>query len=119
MLQDQMSRRFVFAHSAALEARENITQAGSKAGQDQRKRLRNRCSLFHLYLGMHEFVWDRALCGTRISVSAAVDCSGAISKIRMRKIEMNQGLVHDGKYGRFYDSGTFDEATGTMQPRVH
>ena len=43
---------------------------------------------------MHQFVWARALCGTRIGCCATVDRSGAIRKIHVRKILMDQGVAH-------------------------
>ena len=64
---------------------------------------------------MHQFVWARALYEIRIRCPAAVDCNGTTRKIHVRKIEREQSAVHDGKYCRFYDLGTFDEATGTLQ----
>ena len=33
----------------------------------------------------------------------------------MRKIRLDQGIVHDGEYCRFHDLETFDEAPGTVQ----
>ena len=72
-------------------------------------------SVFHPYLGIGQFVWARALCGTRYYQSASVDCSGDIRKIHVREIEVNQGVVHDEKCGRFHDSETFDNAPGTIQ----
>ena len=46
--------------------------------------------VFHGFLGMHQFVWARALCGIRYGCLAAVDCSGTIQKIYMRKIRLTR-----------------------------
>ena len=43
---------------------------------------------------MHQFVWARALCGTRIWCCASVDCSGIIRKIHGRKIRQAQARMH-------------------------
>ena len=51
--------------------------------------------VFHQYLRMNVFVWDRVVCGTRYYQCACLDCSGAIQKIHMRKIRLGQGIVHD------------------------
>ena len=64
---------------------------------------------------MHQFVWARAFCGTRVCCSAAVGCSGTIQKIHTRKIDRAQGREHALKYDGFYDPGTFDEVSGTLQ----
>ena len=64
---------------------------------------------------MHQFVWARALCGTRICCSAAVGCSGTTQKIHVPEIEVHQGRDHASKCDRFYDPGTFDEDLGTLQ----
>ena len=50
---------------------------------------------FHPYLWINVFVWARVLCGTRKHQSASVDRSGVIQKIHMRKIRLDQGIVHD------------------------
>ena len=55
------------------------------------------------YLWIAQFVWARAVCGTKIACPAAVDCSGTIQKIHMRKIRLGQGRVHDAEYERFHD----------------
>ena len=57
----------------------------------------------------------RALYGTRIRCCASVDCSGAIRKIHMRKIRLQQGVAHACHHDRFQHLGTFDEAPGTAQ----
>ena len=58
---------------------------------------------------MHQFVWARALCGIRYGYPAAVDCSGTIQKIYMRKIRVSQGDGRACKCCRFQHSGMFDE----------
>ena len=42
---------------------------------------------------MNVFVWDRAVCGPRISCYASVDCSGGIRKLHVTKIGMHQDFV--------------------------
>ena len=71
--------------------------------------------VYHQYLRIAQFVWARALCGTRYYQSASVDCSGVIQKIHMRKIRLDQGLVHDEDFLIFHGLGTFDEAKWTLQ----
>ena len=44
-----------------------------------------------------------------------MDCSGIIQKIHMRKIWLDQRLVHDEEFLFFYVLGTFDEAKWTLQ----
>ena len=61
------------------------------------------------------FVWARALCEIRIRCCASVDCSGAIRKIHVRKIEQVQGVAHACYHDGFHDLGPFDEAPGTVQ----
>ena len=61
------------------------------------------------------FVRARAFCGTRICCSASVGCSGAIRKIHVTKIRLDQGVVHACDHDGFHDLGTFDEAPGTGQ----
>ena len=72
-------------------------------------------SVFHSYLWIFVFVWARVLCGTRTHQSASVDCSGVIQKIHMRKIRLDQGLVHDEDFLIFHGLGTSDEAKWTLQ----
>ena len=55
-------------------------------------------SVFHQYLEIAVFVWDRAVCGTRYWVGAGCGCSGVAQKINMRKIRLDQGLVHDEEF---------------------
>ena len=43
---------------------------------------------------MHQFVWARALCGTRIRCCASVDCSGVIRKIYVSEIEVKVTGMH-------------------------
>ena len=64
---------------------------------------------------MHQFVWARAFCGTRMCCSAAVGCSGTTQKIHVPEIGVAQGREHAWKYDRFYDPGTLDEHAGTLQ----
>ena len=64
---------------------------------------------------MHQFVWARAFCGTRICCPATVDCSGNIQKIHMGEIDVGQGFARACKCDGFHDLGTFDEAPGTLQ----
>ena len=70
--------------------------------------------VFHWYLGMHQFVWARALCGTRIWCCASVDCSGATRKINVTKIRRDQSVEHGCHHDGFQQLGTFDEAPGTV-----
>ena len=51
--------------------------------------------VFHQYLAIAQFVWDRAVCGARYWVGTGCGCSGVAQKIHMRKIRRQQGLVHD------------------------
>ena len=55
------------------------------------------------YLRIPTIVWARVLLGARYYQSAAVDCSGVIQKIHMRKIEWDQGIVHDAGCRIFHD----------------
>ena len=64
---------------------------------------------------MHQFVWACVLCETRMGCCAAVDCSGTIQKIHMRKIRVSQGDGHAWKCDGFHDPGTFDEDFWTLQ----
>ena len=64
---------------------------------------------------MHQFVWAGSLCGTRIGYPAAVDCSGTVQKIDMRKIRLVQDDEHAWTCGKFHDPGTFYEDFGTIQ----
>ena len=64
---------------------------------------------------MHQFVWARAFCGTRVGCYAAVDCSGTTQKIHVPEIEVDQGHERASKCDRFYDPGMFDEDFGTLQ----
>ena len=61
------------------------------------------------------FVWAHALCDTRTSCCAAVDCSGTAQKIHVPEIEWGQGREHACKCDRFYDPVTFDEGLGILQ----
>ena len=47
--------------------------------------------VFHQYLEIAQFVWDRAVCGARYWVGAGCGCSGVAQKIHMRKIRLYQG----------------------------
>ena len=67
------------------------------------------------YLWIAQFVWARALYGLRIICSAAVDCSGTIRKIHMRKIELDQGRAHAYKNDRFHDQRPLDKAPWPFQ----
>ena len=71
--------------------------------------------VFQQYLGIAEFVWARAFCGTRIGCAASVGCSGTSQKIQVPEIDVGQGRDHAWKYDRFYDLRTFDEHFGTLQ----
>ena len=71
--------------------------------------------VFLEYLRIAVFVWARAVCGTRICCSASARSSGAVQKIHMRKIEWLQGVARACNHDEFHDSGTFDEAPGTLQ----
>ena len=61
------------------------------------------------------FVWARALCGTRISCRASVECSGTIRNILRPEIDRGQGVAHACHHDGFRHLGTFDEAPGTLQ----
>ena len=89
--------------------------AGEIAGQDPAKLYIRLGRVFHQYLWIDQFVWARVVCGPRKHQSASVDCSGVIQKIHMRKIDLDQGLVHDGDFLIFHGLGTFDEAKWTIQ----
>ena len=60
------------------------------------------------------FVWARAFCGTRICCSASVGSSGAIRKIHVTEIRLDQGVAHACNHDGFEHLGTFDEAPGTF-----
>ena len=80
----------------------------------------NFVMVFLEYLRIAEFVWARVLCGTRIRCCASLDCSGAIRKIHVRKIRLDQGVAHACHHDGFRHLGTFDEAPGTVHsPGVH
>ena len=64
---------------------------------------------------MHQFVWARALCGIRYGCPAAVDCSGTIQKIHMRKIRVSQGDGRACKCCKFQHVEMFDEDLVTLQ----
>ena len=70
---------------------------------------------FQRFLWIDQFVWARALCEIRISCPAAVDCSGTIRKIHMRKIRRDQGIARACYHDEFHHLGTVDEAPGTVQ----
>ena len=57
------------------------------------------------------------MCGIRYGCRAAVDCSGTIQKIHMRKIRVSQGDGNAWKCDGVHDPGTFDEDFGTFQSR--
>ena len=63
--------------------------------------------VFHCFVGMHQFIWARALCGIIYGCLAAVDCSGIIQKIHMRKIRVSQGDGRACKCVRFSAFGDF------------
>ena len=66
--------------------------------------------VYHHYLWIFVFVWDRAVCGTRKHQFASVDCSGIMKKIHTRKIRRRHGFVHDEDFLIFHGLGTCDEA---------
>ena len=72
-------RAILYRHERILLGREDC-RPGPK------KTIYEKVAVFHLYLGMHQFVWARVLCETRLGYCAAVDCSGTTQKINMRKI---------------------------------
>ena len=51
--------------------------------------------VFHQYLWIDQFVWARALCGTRYLCFLSVDPSDRSGKILEPKIEWGQGLTTD------------------------
>ena len=51
--------------------------------------------VFHQYLWIDQFVWARALCGTRHLCFPSVDPNGRSGKILQLKIEWGQGLATD------------------------
>ena len=51
--------------------------------------------VFHQYLEIAQFVWDRAVCGTRYWVGAGCGCSGVAQNIHMRQIRLDRRFVHD------------------------
>ena len=63
--------------------------------------------VFHLYFWIAVFVWAHVFCGARICLSDSVDCSGAIQKINVRKIRLDQGVVRAYKNDGFHDLETF------------
>ena len=71
--------------------------------------------VFHQYLEIAQFVWDRAVCGARYWVGAGCGCSGVPQKIHMRKIRLYQSPVHDDEFGDLHGLGTSDEAKLTLQ----
>ena len=85
------------------------------AGQDPAKLYIRFGRFFHQYFWIDQFVWACVVYGPRKHQSASVDCSGVIQKIHMRKIDVDQGLVHDEDFLIFHGLGTFDEAKWTIQ----
>ena len=53
------------------------------------------------------FVWARAVCGTRYGPSPCVGTSPVLGKIRMQKIELDQGDSRHGKMTEFMIRGRF------------
>ena len=84
------------------------------SGPGPKKTMCENLVVFHWYLGMHQFVWARAFCEIRISCPAAVDCNVTIRKIHMRKIELEQGLVHDDEIQEFHGLRPSDKAKVTF-----
>ena len=88
--------------------------SGKIAGQDQPK-LYVKIGWLFVHIWIDQFVWARVLCGTRYWVGAGCGCSGVAQKINMRKIRLDQGLVHDEDFLIFHGLGTFDEDKWTFQ----
>ena len=80
-----------------------------------KKTIYKNLMVFHWFLGIDQFVWARVVCGIRYGCHAAVDCSGTIQKIHMRKIRVSQGDGHAWKRDGFHDPGAFDEDFLTLQ----
>ena len=76
-----LQRGILYRHEKIL-LRQGRLQARPK------KTIWGNVAVFHGYLEIDQFVWARAFCEIRISCPAAVDCSGTIRKIHMRKIEL-------------------------------
>ena len=120
MFQAHMARRTCFREQYYIGMR-RYCWAGKIAGPDPRKLYIYIYiyiyiyMVFHWFLGIHQFVWARALCGVRYGCPAAVDCSGTAQKIHMRKTRWRQGREHAWKCCRFQHFWTFDEVLGTIQ----
>ena len=97
-----MARRTCFKEQYYTDTRRYIC-VREDCRQYQAEIMYNFVMVFHQYLRIGQFVWARVLYGTRYYQSASLDCSGVIQKIHMRKIEVGQGLVHDGECDRFHD----------------
>ena len=67
-------------------------------------------SVFLRFLEIAQFVWGRAVCGTRYWVGAGCGCSGVAQKIDMRKVRRTQGLVHDEEFVDFRGLEPLDKA---------
>ena len=78
---NSLQRALLYRHEKILLGREDCRPGPKKTVYGDRV-------VFHWLLGMHQFVWARALCGIRYGCLAAVDCSGTIQKIHMRKPEL-------------------------------
>ena len=61
---------------------------------------------------MHQFVWARALCGIRYGCPAAVECSGTIQKIHMRKPELHRLTGMHGNMIDFMIRGRLKRISG-------
>ena len=105
-----LQRAILYRHEMILLGREDC-------GPGPKKTICKNMMAFHIFLGMHQFVWARALCCIRCGCPAAVDCSGTAQKIHMRKIWWSQGCEHAWKYDRIHDPGMFDEHFRTSEPR--
>ena len=94
---------------AMLYRHERILLGGEDCRPRRKTTICKHVMVFLRFLGMHQFVWAGSLCGTRIEYLAAVDFSGTIQKIHMRKIKLQQGDEHAWKCGSFHVPGTFDK----------
>ena len=90
-----MARRTCFKEQYYTDTRRYIC-VREDCRQYQAETMCKHLIVFHQYLRIGKFVWARVFCGTRYYQSASLDSSGAIQKIHMRKIELIQGVVHDG-----------------------
>ena len=94
------------SESNTTQAQEEYYSAGLIAGREPRKLYVIFVMVFfHKYLEIAQFVWDRAVCGTRYWVGAGCARSCVAQKIHTRKIRQRQGPEHDDGNSIFLNIG--------------